>query len=87
MMFVCSLRILLVFAVACPAHVTSLPSTASPKDTYSQFLHSLAGQQQQQLGSTRPPASYPVGSYEHALEKGNLLLKTTHSTGASWKCH
>ena len=73
-----SLRIFLVFAVACPASVTSFPSTSSPQDTYSRFLQSLAGQQQQ-LGSTRPPTSYPAGSYEHALQAGNLLLKITHS--------
>ena len=74
-MSVCLLRILCIFAVACPTHVTSIPSTVSPKDTYSQYLQSLAGQQQQTLGTTRPPASYPVGSYAHALEKGNFYLK------------
>ena len=68
------LKIFLVFAVACPASVTSFASTLSPQDSYSRFLQSLAGQQQ--LGSTRSPAqdSYPVGSYEHALQAGNFLF-------------
>ena len=83
------LRILLVFAVACPASVTSFPSTLSPQDSYSRFLQSLAGQQQ--LGSTRPPvqetASYPAGSYEHALQAGNILFKITHFTVASWNVY
>ena len=74
-MSVCLLRVFCILAVAFPTHVTSIPTTVSPKDTYSQYLQSLAGQKQQTLGTTRPPASYPVGSYAHALEKGNLLLK------------
>ena len=69
------LRVFCILAVAFPTHVTSILTTVSPKDTYSQYLQSLAGQKQQTLGTTRPPASYPVGSYAHALEKGNLLLK------------
>ena len=62
-----------IFAVAIFTHVTSIP-TVSPKGTYSEYLQSLAGQRPHTLGTTRPPASYPVGSYAHALEKGKFLL-------------
>ena len=70
------LRICL-FALAMSPSVTSIPKpipTVSPKGTYSEYLKSLASQRPHSLGTTRPPASYPAGSYAHALNKGKFSI-------------
>ena len=74
-----SLRILklFLFALAMSRPVTPIPQpnpTVGPKGAYSEYLESLASQRPNSLGTTRPPASYPAGSYGHALNKGKFSI-------------
>ena len=74
-----SLRILKIclFALAMLTSVTPIPKpnpTVEPKGAYSEYLESLASQRPHSLGTTRPPASYPAGSYGHALNKGKYPI-------------
>ena len=74
-----SLRILKLslFALAMLRTVTPIPQpnpTVGPKGAYSEFLESLASQRPNSLGTTRPPASFPAGSYGHALNKGKFFI-------------
>ena len=74
-----SLRILKIclFALAMSTSVTPIPQpnpTVGPKGAYSEYLESLASQRPHSLGTTRPPASYPAGSYGHALNKGKYSI-------------
>ena len=64
---------ILVCLVAKSTSATPLGSTSTPQQTYQQYLKSLAGPT---LGTTRAPheavAQYPAGSYEAALQAGEL---------------
>ena len=65
------------FALAMSTSVTPIPKpmpTVGPKGMYSEYLESLASQRPHSLGTTRPPASYPAGSYAHALNKGKYSI-------------
>ena len=65
------------FALAMLTSVTPIPQpnpTVGPKGAYSEYLESLASQRPNSLGTTRPPASYPAGSYGHALNKGRFSI-------------
>ena len=64
---------ILVCLVAKSTSATPLGSTSTPQKTYQQYLKSLAGPT---LGTTQAPheavAQYPAGSYEAALQAGEL---------------
>ena len=68
---------LILFALAMLRTVTPIPQpnpTVGPKGAYSEYLESLASQRPISLGTTRPPASFPAGSYGHALNKGKFSI-------------
>ena len=74
---------ILVCLVARSTSATPLGSTSSPQQSYQQYLKSLAGPK---LGTTRAPleavAEYPAGSYEAALQAGEL----SYSKISSYNC-
>ena len=64
---------ILLCLVASSATASPLGSTSTPQQTYQEYLKSLAGPT---LGTTRAPygkgPQYPAGSYEAALQAGEL---------------
>ena len=74
---------ILVCLVARSTSATPLGSTSTPQQSYQQYLKSLAGPK---LGTTRAPleavAEYPAGSYEAALQAGEL----SYSKISSYNC-